>query len=460
MTRRRLPRALRVVAVNLAFMLALAELVALAGYFYRTGELYYLAPPSGRSVPLDLQGDVGQYRLHPYFGFVNRPSAPALNTNNYGFVSGHDYPYERRRPEEYVVGLFGGSVAAALARFEAEHGVLAPLLAETLGRLPSGRPREVTVLNFAHAGYKQPQQLLVYDYFRALGLELDLVVNVDGFNEIALAGRNVDSGVAAEMPSFDHLGALADVAGRMSGLDSLERMLAARVEWRKFARTFNRAWSGDGWELRLASGFLADFLVYKYHLRRYRAAVGRAAVGEHEAAERDGESWLALAAPPGRGASELERAVAVWARASELLGRAQEDAGGAYLHAIQPNQYHATVRVFGAEERAVAFSDASPFAEHVRRGYPRLAAEIEPLSRRGVHVVSLLALFDGVPEPVYTDDCCHYNDAGQRLLAEAIARAFARGAHPDPAPPARSGPLSPGTALDRPPTAGGGEGGG
>lgn len=417
MTTRRLLRSLRVVAFNLALTLVLAELLALAGYYLRTGKLYYLARPSGRSVSVDLRG-VEEYRLHPYFGFVNRPDAAGQRTNNYGFVSPHDYPYERRSPAQYLVGVFGGSVAVGLASFESEHGVLAPLIAESLGR----RAADVTVLNFAQGGYKQPQQVIVYDYFRALGQEFDLVVNVDGFNEVTLGGRNADSGVAVGMPSIDHVGALRDVTGQASALGSVERMLAIRREWTKFARAFNRAWSGDGWELRLASGFLVDFLIYKYHLRRYRARLARYTAA---AGDRGEKFWLTLAPSRGGGDEGLERAVALWARGSELLDRAQRSAGGAYLHVIQPNQYHATARVFGDDERAVAFNDESPFADYVRRGYPRLVAEAGALRRRGVRVVSLLELFDGVAEPVYADDCCHYNDTGHRLLAEAIARAFA-----------------------------------
>ena len=406
----------RLVAFNLALLLLLTELLALASYFLRTGKLYYLSPPSGRSVPVDLTGGVEKFRLHPYFGFVNRPGLAELQTNNYGFVSQHDYPYERR-DGEYLVGVFGGSVAAGFARFEAEHRALAPLLAQALGI----EPAEVSVLNFAQGGFKQPQQLLVYTYFRSLGQELDLVINIDGFNEIALAGRNVRSQVALEMPSFDHLRALREVTGQVAALDDVEKMLEIRSSWKKFARTFNRAWSGESWELTTASGFLADFLIYKYHLWRYRTHLEARVEATGVAPE---DSWLVLERPREQGPQVYGRAVALWARSSELLDGAQKNTGGAYLHLVQPNQYHPTQRRFSDEEKEVAFSPESPFADYVRQGYPRLAAEVESLSGRGVRVFSLLELFDDVYMPVYEDDCCHYNETGQRLLAEAIAEAL------------------------------------
>jgi hypothetical protein len=35
-------------------------------------------------------------------------------------------------------------------------------------------------------GYKQPQQLMALNWFMALGGEFDIVINLDGFNDVAL----------------------------------------------------------------------------------------------------------------------------------------------------------------------------------------------------------------------------------------------------------------------------------
>ncbi|MEO1367457.1 MAG: hypothetical protein AAFX50_09790 [Acidobacteriota bacterium] len=419
MPRMRAATLLKIVAFNLALTLVLTELLALGVYWHRTGSLYYLARPEGRSQPVDLTGGVEQFRLHPYFGFANRPSG-ALN-NNHGFVSTHDYPYvpdpSDGAPEAYLVGLFGGSVAAELAVFEAEHRVLARRLEATLG-LEEGR---VTVLNFAVGGFKQPQQWLIYSYFRALGQRLDLVVNIDGFNELALTGRNRTFGVAAEMPSIDHLKALRDVTGRASSPDGVVRMQAIRTAWRRFATTFNRAWGGEAWELTVASGFLVDFLIYKYHLRRHRQLLA-----EHVAAGdgQDDDPWLLLTPSTRPEPADIDASVAVWRRSSALLADAQRDAGGAYLHFIQPNQYVETARLWSDAERAVAFSEASVFADFIRDDYGRLLAEVDGLRAAGVETTSLVELFDEIPGPVYKDDCCHYNELGQRVLAGAVADAF------------------------------------
>ena len=50
-----------------------------------------------------------KYRSHPFFGYVCDKSY-VENCNNHGFISEHDFPYEKKEGE-YVLGVFGGSVA-------------------------------------------------------------------------------------------------------------------------------------------------------------------------------------------------------------------------------------------------------------------------------------------------------------------------------------------------------------
>lgn len=46
------------------------------------------------------------------------------------------------------------------------------------------------VLNFAAGSGKLPQQLFYLNYFLGLGLKLDLVINIDSFNDIPGAVAN------------------------------------------------------------------------------------------------------------------------------------------------------------------------------------------------------------------------------------------------------------------------------
>ena len=75
----------------------------------------------------------------------------------------------------------------------------------------------------------------------------------------------------------------------------------------------------------------------------------------------------------------------------------------------------------GPAERALAVGKYSPFARHVRLGYPKLVAAGRRLQAEGVCFHDLTGLFQSVEEPVYIDPCCHLNEVGERMLAEAIA---------------------------------------
>ena len=425
----------KILLFNVLFLLVLLELAGLAGYYQRTGKLYYLDPPGGRAVPVSIEGTVEGYRLHPYLGFMIQPGAPAppplepapagaqavTRHNNYGFLSLHDYPYPRRNSRELLVGIFGGSAAAYLAVFEAEHGILAAALARVSGRDPD----QVTVLNFAQGGFKQPQQQQIHAYLLALGQELDVVITFDGFNDMVLSGRNLEHGFAADMPSYEHLGALREITSMRDSGDSLEQMLAVRASWARYSHWYNRAWSGEAWETRVAAGFFVDWLIYKLHHRKYTRSRLALAPPAHGGS---GDSWLHLRPdPPIREPDEAEihSLAALWKRSTVAMARLAEIEGARFFAFIQPNQYVPTERAFGAEEAKVALSPVTPYRRHVERGYPVLLAAAEELRAEGLFAESLTHLLDAEPEPVYVDDCCHFTYRGQVLLLEHMARRIA-----------------------------------
>ncbi|MCC7405527.1 MAG: hypothetical protein IT288_14105, partial [Bdellovibrionales bacterium] len=106
------------------------------------------------------------YRAHPYLGFRNPYSLKDLET-----IQANNKP-----PEEFWIGVFGGSVAEG---FVADQGVRS-LFESQLKDLPSVAGRKIRVLELANGGYKQPQQLILYTLY---GEKLDLVINLEGVNE-------------------------------------------------------------------------------------------------------------------------------------------------------------------------------------------------------------------------------------------------------------------------------------
>ena len=164
-------RVLGIAAVNAIFLALFAELGAIAFAFLVHGETYRTArlvrDEVARFLPTQLattndpvlkaQGLNSSRRLHPYFGFTSDPRFS--KRNNFGFNEAVDFPHHRG-VDEFVVGIFGGSVAQQLGR-PGSRQVLKSALLPVVG--PRGYQR-VTILNFAQGGYKEPQTTFAFLY--------------------------------------------------------------------------------------------------------------------------------------------------------------------------------------------------------------------------------------------------------------------------------------------------------
>ena len=160
--------------------------------------------------------------LHPYFGYFRDPERNKGITER-GFPS-----YFKRQdliasPDQITVAVFGGSFAKEF--FFLGYEPLKRSLAAIYNK-------KVNLVNFSIGGYKQPQQLMVLNYLLTTGAHIDVVINVDGFNEVALPSvENVQYGVSPFYPrnwlhrakSLNHPEVL-----RLSGIVSLLRDLKFR----------------------------------------------------------------------------------------------------------------------------------------------------------------------------------------------------------------------------------------
>lgn len=417
--------AARLLTSVVAFALC-AEALGLAAYYVDTGALFYahrktypelLPTPEDRLV-------VGE-ALHPYFGVTHRPGTPfdipeslradpaarpRLRTNNFGFVSPHDYPFARTRDDQFLVGLFGGSVGLWFCQ------VGAPRLVEQLRRHAFFQTREIVPLCFSHEGYKQPQLALVLAYFLSRGQPLDLVVNLDGFNDVALGALNDERGLDASMPSVQHLDPLINLVNQSAltpqKLESLSAIFRDRQRLVELTGTLGAN--------RIASvHFVLDWY-YRRVLDRYTRELGRFSTLPSNPAENPLVQATPPVAPRDRAALFADIA-AMWARSSLLMHEMLAARGASYVHVLQPNQYY-SMRRFSAAEAATALSDASPYKRHVEEGYPALvAAGQSALRARNVRFVDATRVLDGDPAPVYMDNCCHYTLAGNYVLADFIA---------------------------------------
>jgi hypothetical protein len=400
---------LSLIAINLVVFVALAEAAAVGAYFFQHGTFFYTAE---RAVPAPLpetgRGELSADVLHPYFGPIHRPGVRP-ETNNIGFGSKQAFPFARTGDRQFLVGIFGGSVARAFC----DRGT--PRLIAVLQRDPALAGREIVPLCFSHEGYKQPQQLIVLAYFLSLGQQFDLVINVDGFNEVALGSRNDEQGRDISMPSPIHINPLLNLIDQATltpaRVQALARISVYKERLNRLTDRMRRN--------RIAAVHVALDRFYVFTMNRYQA----------ETAAYDAlplnppASSILLLTPPVRKrdapAVVYEDIASSWTSASLLMHDLLAARSVPYLHVLQPNQYF-TRRTFSAGEARVALNNSTPFKRAVEAGYPVLERAVSTLSGKEQFLDGTSA-FDREPAAVYEDDCCHYTDRGYEILAELIA---------------------------------------
>ena len=419
-------RALTIVLVNAIVFVVFAELVGLFFYYEDTGHLFYLHRNTYDPIPETSQRRLTADGLSPYFGPTHAPGTPfdipeslrdsplapaRLFTNNFGFVAPFDYPFVKTGDRQFVIGLFGGSVGAWFCQVGARR------LVDDLRHHHYFDGRDIVPVCFSHEGYKQPQQLLVLAYFLSIGQSFDLVIDIDGFNEVALGALNEQRGFDLSMPSAMHLEPLIDLVDRASLTPDKLRSLHAIEEYKE---RINRLVTRLGATRSAALHFALDRL-YRSARRSYQEELGRFS----NLPSNPTTTSLIMAARPVKTRTEAVRfddIASSWIRASLSMHTLLQARGIPYVQVLQPNQYY-TTRRFSAEEAKIALSSNSPFKTGAERGYPVLlkAADAAQLSKT-MTFLDGTRIFDAEPSAVYIDDCCHYTLRGNQLLADFIAK--------------------------------------
>jgi hypothetical protein len=395
------------VAISIITFFVFAELFSLGWYFISQGELFYLSDKPQFS----LEGGENEelittFRLHPFSGFVDKPGA---GRNNHGFYFDGDYPFRKKDQNEYIVGVFGGSVAEQFWLQSKEE------LIQKLKQHPFFRNKEIIVLNFSSAGYKQPQQLLILNYYLVIGQELDMVINIDGFNEVALSNINNENSVDISMPSVHHIAPLIGLIDQTTltskKIESLAKINQYKTLANRVAAKMNHT--------NIASVYFILKQCYKVLFDRY---VDEKITFEQLEASTLHESMIYFyPVEKPLAASVLFRDIALqWANSSMMMSQLLKSENIPYFHFLQPNQYYSK-KIFGYKEASIALNENQPYRLGVEKGYPTLIDEFEILRQNGVNFYSAVDIFDEEAGTVYIDDCCHYNKFGNQILADFIA---------------------------------------
>lgn len=346
---------------------------------------------------------------HPYLGAILPPTDPSVrdmaSINSYGFF-GTESPIQPRRSDKCRVAVVGGSVARQMV------GDARQILIQELQKCPALAGRQVQIVPLAADGYKQPQQLMTIMYLSTLGAEFDVIVNLDGLNEIALpAIDNIPNGVFASFPRN-----WAELSSR-AGSAELRRILGysiyLRMQNRDRAKFFSQPlvrWSPTMMLTWQILGERNERLIAE--LTEDAGAIAQDAVtygvlGPRQEFDRPDDLF--------------DHCVDVWLQSSVLLHQLCKARKTAYFHFLQPNQYVPDSKTMSFVESRDHVSDDSPFREPVLNYYPLMQARAEALAKAGVHFTDLTQIFSDTTETIYRDDCCHVNSNGSERLARRVA---------------------------------------
>ncbi|MGB1249600.1 MAG: hypothetical protein ACPG8W_03140 [Candidatus Promineifilaceae bacterium] len=354
----------------------------------------------------DLKSEKNQTRLnnhiiHPYLGYIGEHQA-LLFEHEASLYQEADNASQSTDPDQLTVAIFGGSFA---------HGIYNLSIEPIVEKLESATGKSVTVLPVAMGGYKQPQQLMALTYLLAQGIDIDIVVNVDGFNEAALSTAEYYRRETFPLypRSWPLLVSSLLTSDQMLLVSRIDRIASNRQQFAGFFAN---------WKLCRSAALCVFWIVGD---NRFQNQYQLAAVAFEDTTS---ETSHAKSGPPIQFEDDAHLHSMVkttWQTSSLQMHHLSQANQIAYYHFLQPNQYDPDSKPLSATELEEAFNASSPYRDSIPVGYDNLREGGEWLVEQGVNFYDFSTIFVDSTETYYVDPCCHLNKAGYAAVANAIA---------------------------------------
>ena len=384
--------------------LLVIEGMAQAAYYIAYREFNGGGPSRPQPAVGDAAGAVGwrtgasRWVVHPYYGFTRTEAGHPINRA----------APPRREDGVVLIALLGGSVSRDVAN--AFRSALEGWFQD------NGIPLRPVVQEQAASAMKQPQQAMIIANTLSLGGEYDIIVNLDGFNELILSHNNYfGDGLSPFYPFGWHR--------HQSGLTDAQKLLVSRIyALRQREGRLDGVAGARPWRWSALYGIVNRYL-------RERSAAEILDLNHELADTLSGEYSLQHYGPVPANAPdgyELSRSAArVWYRGSVLLHELSRGAGAEYYHFLQPNQYVPDSKPLTDRELARAYDSENAAVGIYRDGYPLLRRLGDELRQQGINYYDLTQIFADNRETLYRDDCCHLNKRGHELLAASMVQRLA-----------------------------------
>lgn len=354
-----------------------------------------LPEPQLNPDPAVIRGHV----LQPYIGLDLGMALDDQETRARRFQSGE-------LDQVFIVVLLGGSVSAQIGNTQYLR------IAERISQDARFAQRGVVVWGEGRGSLKQPQQATLLAYLFALGWRPDAVVEIDGYNELALAWDNANRGAHPVYPAY---WSWALLSAHRSDLSRELQMLGEIVSLAREARETSEAVLSHGLNHSAILGWLALSRLGKLEHRWSRAQQ----VYLETLVPKTGHDTSEGPRFEFRGDDTFERLVDCWYQSSLSLSGMCAAHGATYLHVLQPALHDEGSKPLTEAERSTA-GKLVLWNEAIRRGYPKLREAGQQLVRSGVHFADLSGVFRDFRETAYYDGC-HFKGRGLEMFADRIA---------------------------------------
>ncbi|RBP49211.1 hypothetical protein [Arenicella xantha] len=420
--------------ILLSFTYGLIELTAYAAYRIKFGDYNIASLQSAKLeaaqakdksavfVPANAeQNNVIQTPiLHPYVGFSidGKRIDPNCKSSDKTQCASRikvdtDRPLAKRSDKTAVVGVLGGSFADGTVR-----GGSKRYFDKVMRSIPEFEGKEVVVYNMAMGAYKQPQQLMQLAYYLSLGAEFDVIINLDGFNEMAASYYGWrDAGLHPAFPkSWNHRVSSSLTKAGLRAYSHKFQLLESRSGLAEWTSTFPVRWSpmiNFLWRI-MDPGYIDRIAKADAEIDQLFNPSDKNRDFAYEALgpDFDLESAEAVA----------EYAAKIWVDSSLAMRDLAEGNGARYYHFLQPNQYIDGAKLFNPAEKAIAILPKGGYGNVYRQTFPILIKESQRLIQQNIHFYDLTYMFKDIPDTLYVDNCCHLNPKGYDIVVREIAK--------------------------------------
>jgi hypothetical protein len=375
-------------------------------------ELRKVEIPKEKNDSTDLNGDAGylsDHILHPYLGFVSIPH-PDYNEFNLPGIN----PITKRSTNTVNVVIMGGSVAKDIYTYSGER------IKQNLKKSRAFADKEINLIVFALGGFKQPQPLIALNYFLALGAEYDIVINIDGFNEIVLPyADNLPNHVFPSYPRHWNIYSRKKLDSKVMLLMGKQAVITENMNHSKSVM------ASSVWRYSNIALFIWKVIDNK-RKGEYTGLESKLRIAIKNS-EQDYQSTGIYTSVVDT-LNFFKEQVSFWSRCSEQIAHIGKSSGFEYFHFLQPNQYVEDSKKLTKEELKIAY-EKGPFSykDAAIIGYPLLIKEGRQLIQNGIKFIDLTMMFKNESRTVYNDKCCHFNQLGYNLIADRISQELISG---------------------------------